>query len=239
MARKVIYGSNVLDVEDNALTVKEIQASMAEIFPELKNAEASVEGDNITFTVKAGTKGMARKVIYGSNVLDVEDDALSVKEIQTSMAEIFPELKNAEASVSGSNITFTVKAGTKGMARKVIYGSNTLDVEDDALSVKEIQASMAEIFPELKNAEASVSGSNITFTVKAGTKGMARKVVYGSNTLDVEDDALSVKEIQASMAEIFPELKNADASVQGDNIVFTVKAGTKGARFTRISILVK
>lgn len=236
MTRKVIYGSNTLDVEDNTLSVKEIQASMAEIFPELKNAEAAVQGDNIIFTVKAGTKGMARKVVYGSNTLDVEDDSLSVKEIQASMSEIFPELKNAEASVQGDNIVFTVKAGTKGMARKVVYGSNTLDVEDDSLSVKEIQASMSEIFPELKNAEASVQGDNIVFTVKAGTKGMARKVIYGSNTLDVEDDSLSVKEIQASMSEIFPELKNAEASVQGENIVFTVKAGTKGARFATFTV---
>src|SRR5437764_13738909 len=97
--------------------------------------------------------------------------------------------------------------------RVVVYGSNRLNVEDTSLSPSEIQASMSEIFPELKNATYEVAGSEIRFTVKAGTKGsgsgQARVVVYGSNRLNVEDASLSPEEIQASMSEIFPELKNA------------------------------
>ena len=230
MARTVVYGSNRLTVEDDSLSAKEIQASMAEIFPELKNATFTEQGTEIHFTVKAGTKGMARTVVYGSNRLTVEDDSLSAKEIQASMSEIFPELKNATFQEQGSEIHFTVKAGTKGAtgARTVVYGSNRLTVEDGSLSAKEIQASMAEIFPELKNATYEERGNEIHFTVKAGTKGMARTVVYGSNRLTVEDDSLSAKEIQASMSEIFPELKNATFTEQGSEIHFTVKAGTKG-----------
>lgn len=173
MARTVNYGGNSLNIEDNTLTVAQIQASMADIFPELKNATASVNGDVITFEVKAGTKG-ARVVEYGGNSLNIEDDTLTVAQIQASMADIFPELKNATASVDGQTIRFEVKAGTKGMARTVIYGGNSLNIEDDALTVKEIQSSMSDIFPELKNAEAKVNGDVITFEVKAGTKGILR-----------------------------------------------------------------
>lgn len=228
--RVVVYGSNRLNVEDASLSAKDIQASMAEIFPELKNATFEEVGNEIRFTVKAGTKGMAtRVVVYGSNRLNVEDASLSAKDIQASMAEIFPELKNATFEEVGNEIRFTVKAGTKGAGtRVVVYGSNRLNVEDATLSAKDIQASMAEIFPELKNATFEEVGNEIRFTVKAGTKGSTRVVVYGSNRLNVEDASLSAKDIQASMAEIFPELKNATFEEVGNEIRFTVKAGTKG-----------
>jgi hypothetical protein len=42
------------------------------------------------------------------------------------MSEIFAELKNAEASVQGTEIHFTVKAGTKGYT--VIYSTVTGNV---------------------------------------------------------------------------------------------------------------
>jgi DNA-binding protein YbaB len=228
MARKVIYGANQFDIEDNSLSAKDIQASMSELFPELKNATFVEEDNKIIFTVKAGTKGMARKVVYGSNSFDIEDDSLSAKDIQASMSELFPELKNATFEESDGKIVFTVKAGTKGMARKVVYGSNSFDIEDDSLTAKDIQASMSELFPELKNATFEEADGKIVFTVKAGTKGMARKVVYGSNSFDIEDDSLSAKDIQASMSELFPELKNATFTEEDGKIVFTVKAGTKG-----------
>lgn len=228
MARTVVYGTNRLAIEDDSLSVNEIKASMSEIFPELKNATATTQGNEIHFEVKAGTKGMARTVVYGTNRLAIEDDSLSVNEIKASMSEIFPELKNATATTQGDEIHFEVKAGTKGMARTVVYGTNRLAIEDDSLSVNEIKASMSEIFPELKNATATTQGSEIHFEVKAGTKGMARTVVYGTNRLAIEDDSLSVNEIKASMSEIFPELKNATATTQGDEIHFEVKAGTKG-----------
>lgn len=229
MARTVVYGTNRLAIENDSLSVAEIKASMSEIFPELKNAEARTVGNEIHFEVKAGTKGMARTVVYGTNRLAIEDDSLSVSEIKASMSEIFPELKNATAREVGSEIHFEVKAGTKG-ARTVVYGTNRLAIEDDSLSVSEIKASMSEIFPELKNATAREVGNEIHFEVKAGTKGMARTVVYGTNRLAIEDDSLSVEEIKASMSEIFPELKNASARTVGSEIHFEVKAGTKGAR---------
>lgn len=228
MARTVNYGGNSLQIEDDSLTVAQIQASMADIFPELKNAVANVDGLTITFEVKAGTKGMARTVQYGGNELNIDDDTLTVEQIKASMSDIFPELKNAIAHVEGDIIKFEVKAGTKG-ARVVVYGGNSLNIDDDALTVAQIQASMSDIFPELKNATANVNGDTITFEVKAGTKG-ARTVNYGGNSLNIDDDTLTVAQIQASMSDIFPELKNATASVNGDVITFEVKAGTKGMK---------
>lgn len=121
------------------------------------------------------------------------------------------------------------------MARTVVYGTNRLTIEDNNLSVQDIKASMADIFPELKNATASQVGDEIHFEVKAGTKG-ARTVVYGTNRLTIEDDNLSVQDIKASMADIFPELKNATASQVGEEIHFEVKAGTKGARISKVVI---
>lgn len=227
MARTVVYGTNRLTVEDDTLNVEQIKGSMSEIFAELANATYEVRGNEIHFTVKAGTKGMARTVVYGTNRLTVEDDTLNVEQIKGSMSEIFAELANATYEVRGNEIHFTVKAGTKGMARTVVYGTNRLTVEDDTLTPDQIKASMSEIFAELANATYEVRGNEVHFTVKAGTKG-ARTVVYGTNRLTVEDDTLTPDEIKRSMSEIFAELANATYEVRGNEVHFTVKAGTKG-----------
>lgn len=231
--RVVVYGENRLNIDDAALSVKEIKDSMSDIFPELKNATATEVGNEIHFEVKAGTKGAAgtRVVVYGENRLNIDDAGLSVKEIKDSMSDIFPELKNATATEVGNEIHFEVKAGTKGAAgtRVVVYGENRLNIDDAGLSVKEIKDSMSDIFPELKNATATEVGNEIHFEVKAGTKGSTRVVVYGENRLNIDDAALSVKEIKDSMSDIFPELKNATATEVGNEIHFEVKAGTKGS----------
>jgi uncharacterized protein (DUF111 family) len=115
------------------------------------------------------------------------------------------------------------------MARTVVYGTNRLTVEDDKLTPDQIKTSMSEIFAELANASYEVRGNEVHFTVKAGTKGMARTVVYGTNRLNVDQDHLTPEEIKKSMSEIFAELANATYEVRGNEIHFTVKAGTKGA----------
>lgn len=232
--RVVVYGENRLNIDDAALSVNEIKDSMSDIFPELKNATATEIGNEIHFEVKAGTKGAAgtRVVVYGENRLNIDDAALSVSEIKDSMSDIFPELKNATATEVGNEIHFEVKAGTKGATgtRVVVYGENRLNIDDAALSVNEIKDSMSDIFPELKNATATEVGNEIHFEVKAGTKGNGtRVVVYGENRLNIDDAALSVKEIKDSMSDIFPELKNATATEVGNEIHFEVKAGTKGS----------
>jgi phage terminase Nu1 subunit (DNA packaging protein) len=224
----VVYGETRLAVEEGT-SLADVKASMSQIFPELKNAEASLVGQEIHFKVKAGTKGAGLTVVYGDTTLAVEEGT-SLNDVKASMAQIFPELKNAEAVLSGSTITFQVKAGTKGSGLTVVYGDTTLAVEAGT-SLADVKASMAQIFPELKNAEAVLSGSTITFQVKAGTKGAGLTVVYGETRLAVEEGT-SLNDVKASMSQIFPELKNSEAVLRGQEIHFTVKAGTKGAGLT-------
>lgn len=178
---------------------------------------------------------MARMVIYGANEpFPIHNDDLSLPQIRDTMAEYFPELKNATPRQEGNNIYFDVKAGTKGMARMVIYGANEpFPIHNDDLSLPQIRDTMAEYFPELKNATPRQEGNNIYFDVKAGTKGMARMVIYGANEpFPIHNDDLSLPQIRDTMAEYFPELKNATPRQEGNNIYFDVKAGTKGSTVT-------
>ncbi|UNY39886.1 hypothetical protein KLEB273_gp199 [Bacillus phage vB_BauM_KLEB27-3] len=228
MTRTVKYGTNELKIDNDELTVEEIQQEFTKFYPELENATATVEGNTITFEVKAGVKGMARTVKYGTNELKIDNDELTVKEIQEEFSKFYPELENATATVDGDTITFEVKAGVKGMARTVKYGTNELKIDNDELTVKEIQEEFSKFYPELENATATVDGDTITFEVKAGVKGMARTVKYGTNELKIDNDELTVKEIQEEFSKFYPELENATATVEGDTITFEVKAGVKG-----------
>lgn len=226
---KVVYGDTQLDVAVGT-PITEIQSAMSEIFPELKNANVTQQGNTITFSPKAGTKGMAEqlKVVYGDTQLDV-DSTTPINEIKNAMSEIFPELKNATVTQEGNVIRFAPKAGTKGMAEqlKVVYGDTQLDV-DASTPLTEIKNAMSEIFPELKNATVTQEGNTIRFAPKAGTKGADQlKVVYGDTQLDV-DAATPLDEIKNAMSEIFPELKNATVTQEGNIVRFAPKAGTKG-----------
>jgi cold shock CspA family protein len=184
-----------------------------------------------TKTYEDGVVSMARTVIYGQNEpFTIENDNLSLNQIRDTMAEFFPELKNAAPRQEGDKVYFDVKAGTKGMARTVIYGQNEpFTIENDSLSLNQIRDTMAEFFPELKNATPRQEGDKVYFDVKAGTKG-ARTVIYGQNEpFTIENDSLSLNQIRDTMAEFFPELKNATPRQEGDKVYFDVKAGTKGS----------
>jgi hypothetical protein len=52
---------------------------------------------------------MSRMIIYEDNRLDVEDDTLTIPEIQESMSLIFPELKHAVALEKGNEIHFVTR----------------------------------------------------------------------------------------------------------------------------------
>lgn len=224
----VVYGETTLKVPAGT-SLDAVKASMSKIFPELKNAQAVLNGSVVEFKVKAGTKGSGLTVVYGETRLAVEAGT-NLDAIKASMSKIFPELKNAEAVLSGSEVHFKVKAGTKGSGLTVVYGETRLAVEAGT-SLDSIKASMAKIFPELKNSEAVLSGSEVHFRVKAGTKGNGLTVVYGETRLAVEAGT-SLDSIKASMSKIFPELKNAEAVLNGSEIHFKVKAGTKGNGLT-------
>ncbi|BCO16264.1 virion structural protein_gp211 [Bacillus phage vB_BceM_WH1] len=226
--RVVKYGSTTIDIEDDALTVNDIREVMSETYPELANASHTQEGNVIEFKVQAGTKGALRIVKYGSTSIDIEDDALTVNDIREVMSETYPELANASHTQEGNVIEFKVQAGTKGALRVVKYGSTSIDIEDDALTVNDIREVMSETYPELANASHTQEGNVIEFKVQAGTKGALRVVKYGSTTIDIEDDALTVNDIREVMSETYPELANASHTQEGNVIEFKVQAGTKG-----------
>ena len=224
----VVYGDTRLSVPAGS-SLDAVKESMSQIFPELKSAEAKLVGSEVHFAVKAGTKGSGLTVVYGDTRLAVEAGT-SLDDIKNSMSQIFPELKNSEAKLVGAEVHFTVKAGTKGSGLTVVYGDTRLAVEAGT-SLDDIKNSMSQIFPELKNSEAKLVGSEVHFTVKAGTKGSGLTVVYGDTRLAVEAGT-SLEDIKNSMATIFPELKTAEAKLVGSEVHFAVKAGTKGAGLT-------
>jgi hypothetical protein len=74
---------------------------------------------------------MARTVVYGTNRLTVEDDKLTPDQIKQSMSEIFAELANATYEVRGTEVHFTVKAGTKGQS-VIIFNTLTGEISISA-----------------------------------------------------------------------------------------------------------
>ncbi|MGM2632357.1 hypothetical protein [Bacillus cereus group sp. Bce040] len=230
---KVIYADSELDVPVGT-DMKALEAAMIENFPELKNPTIVQEGNTITFTAKAGTKGASNvemlKVIYADSELDVPANT-DMKALEAAMIENFPELKNPTVTHEGNTITFTAKAGTKGADNmemlKVIYADSELDVPANT-DMKALEAAMIENFPELKNPTVTRDGNTVTFTAKAGTKGSDMlKVIYADSELDVPADT-DMKALEAAMIENFPELKNPTITLEGNVVTFTAKAGTKG-----------
>ncbi|MEX3713492.1 hypothetical protein ABFV99_13905 [Cytobacillus horneckiae] len=231
---KVVYGDTNLEVPANT-DINALKAAMAENFPELKNANVTTEGNVITFSAKAGTKGANNmenlQVVYGDTRLEVPVGT-DLNALKAAMAENFPELKNSNVSQEGNIITFSAKAGTKGAGDmenlKVVYGDTQLEVPVGT-DIAALKAAMAENFPELKNANVEQVGNTVTFSAKAGTKGVGDvlKVVYGDTNLEVPVGT-DIASLKGAMAENFPELKNANVVQEGNTITFSAKAGTKG-----------
>ncbi|MBG0967464.1 hypothetical protein F3I02_00015, partial [Bacillus sp. SRB3LM] len=108
-----IYADTKLEVPADT-DMMALEAAMIENFPELKNPTITREGNTITFTAKAGTKGSDMlEVIYADTKLDVPADT-DMKALEAAMIENFPELKNPTITREGNVVTFTAKAGTKG-----------------------------------------------------------------------------------------------------------------------------
>lgn len=231
----VVYGDTTLEVPANT-DINALKVAMAENFPELKSADVSVNGSEVKFTAKAGTKGATNMenltVIYGDTTLEVPAGT-DLTALKAAMAENFPELKNADVVTNGNEVRFSAKAGTKGADNvetlTVIYGDTTLEVPGNT-DLTALKAAMAENFPELKNADVTTNGNEVRFSAKAGTKGAGDNltVIYGDTTLEVPAGT-DITALKAAMAENFPELKNADVVTSGNEIRFSAKAGTKGA----------
>ncbi|AFQ30307.1 hypothetical protein P4493_10500 [Bacillus thuringiensis] len=226
----VIYADTKLEVPANT-DMKALEAAMIENFPELKNPTITREGNTITFTAKAGTKGADNMemldVVYADTKLEVPANT-DMKALEAAMIENFPELKNPTITREGNTVTFTAKAGTKGSDMlDVIYADTKLEVPADT-DMKALEAAMIENFPELKNPTVTREGNTITFTAKAGTKGSDMlEVIYADTKLDVPADT-DMKALEAAMIENFPELKNPTITREGNVVTFTAKAGTKG-----------
>ena len=172
----VVYGDTTLEVPANT-EIAALKSAMELNFPELKNATVTREGNTITFSAKAGTKGATNMenltVIYGDTTLEVPAST-DLKSLKDAMALNFPELKGAEVVQEGNTIKFMAKAGTKGATNmtnlQVVYGDTKLEVPAGT-DINSLKSAMELNFPELKNAEVYQEGNTITFKAKAGTKG--------------------------------------------------------------------
>lgn len=232
---QVIYGDTKLEVPAGTDLVA-LKAAMSENFPELKGANVTQEGNTITFSAKAGTKGAGEmenlQVVYGDTKLEVPAST-DLAALKTAMAENFPELKSATVNQVGNTITFSAKAGTKGAGSmtnlQVVYGDTKLEVPAST-DLAALKTAMAENFPELKSANVVQEGNTVTFSAKAGTKGSGDtlQVVYGDTKLEVPAST-DLAALKVAMAENFPELKSAEVSQVGNTVTFSAKAGTKGS----------
>ena len=112
-ARYVRHNGENIPVEAN-LTLEEIKAAMAQLFPEVRNATPIEENGVIRFFVEAGEKGTdARFVRHNGENIPVEL-GLSLEEIKAAMAQLFPEVRNATPIEENGVIRFFVEAGEKG-----------------------------------------------------------------------------------------------------------------------------
>lgn len=110
---------------------------------------------------------------------------------------------------------------------KVIYNGSVLNLPAGT-TIEEARAALVGIYPEIANATAEIKVDGIEFVVKAGTKGSGLAVVYNGSTLNLPAGT-TVEEARAALVGIYPEIANADATLNAQGqLVFTVKAGTKG-----------
>ena len=110
-------------------------------------------------------------VRYNDNTINLPEGT-SVSDARDALKGIYPEIANADAVETSEGITFEVKAGTKGAGElKVVYGDNSISLPAGT-SDADAREALKSIYPEIANADASRDGDTLTFTVKAGTKGV-------------------------------------------------------------------
>lgn len=112
------------------------------------------------------------------------------------------------------------------MAQFVQYGDTKLEIPTGS-SVADAKAALSQFYPEVADAEGTIEGDTIVFKVKAGTKGAATFVQYGDTRLEIPAGS-TVADAKAALSQFYPEVADAEGTVEGDTIVFKVKAGTKG-----------
>lgn len=167
----VRYGETTLEVPAGT-TIENAKAALAQFYPEIADAEGFVEGNDIVFKVKAGTKGAQRFVQYGETRLEIPADS-TVANAKAALSQFYPEVADAEGTLEGDTIVFKVKAGTKGAALFVQYGDTRLEIPAGS-TVANAKTALSQFYPEVADAEGIIEGDTIVFKVKAGTKGIIR-----------------------------------------------------------------
>ena len=93
-------------------SVAEITTAMRSRFQELATVAPTVDGENITFTVRTGSKAAQYTVVYAAGGINTVVTG-SVTEITTAMRNRFQELASVVPTVTGETITFVVRTGSK------------------------------------------------------------------------------------------------------------------------------
>jgi len=168
------------------------------------------------------------KAIYNGTTIDLPagTTAAAAKE---ALKQIYPELENATASVSGDVISFQVKAGTKGAQSSgavAVYNGTRIDLPAGT-TPEDAKAALKQIYPELENASVELRDGEFHFVVRAGTKGAGAVAVYNGTRIDLPAGT-TPEDAKAALKQIYPELENASVELRDGEFHFVVRAGTKG-----------
>lgn len=176
---------------------------------------------------------MATKtLVYGETRIQLDNtESMTDQQLKNTMASIFPELSNATVNRGDSEITFSLQAGTKGAGGVIQYGETRIQMDNlDGMTDEQIKSTMSSIYPELSNATVNRQNGVVTFSLTAGTKGAAGVIKYGETRIQVDNvDGMSDEQIKSTMSSIYPELSNATVQRNGNEVSFSLQAGTKGA----------
>mgnify|MGYP005749228613 CR=1 FL=1 len=165
---KAIYNGSEIQLPAGT-TAEAAKSALVQIYPELANATAQVNGDIITFSVQSGTKGSGIAAVYnGSRIeLPVGTTPEAAKE---ALKSIYPELANATVTLRGNEFHFEVRSGTKGSGMAAVYNGSRIELPAGT-TAEAAKDALKSIYPELANASVVTRGNEFHFEVRSGTKG--------------------------------------------------------------------
>lgn len=167
------------------------------------------------------------KVTYNGNVLTLPAGT-TVEAAREVLKGIYPEIATATVKTTADGIEFVVQAGTKGSDLVVVYNGSRLSLPEGT-TIEAAREVLKGIYPEIATADAAINAAGeLVFTVKAGTKGADLVVVYNGSRLSLPEGT-TIEAAREVLKGIYPEIATADAAINAaGELVFTVKAGTKG-----------
>lgn len=231
--KTLVYGNTRIELENaDTMNDQQIKDTVSSIYPELANAQVVRSGNEITFSLQAGTKGALGVVKYGQTSIELEGlTDMTDEQIKSTVSSIYPELANAQVVRNGNEVTFSLQAGTKGALGVVKYGQTSIELEGlTDMTDDQIKSTVSSIYPELANAQVVRNGNEVTFSLQAGTKGALGVVKYGQTSIELEGlTDMTDEQIKSTVSSIYPELANAQVVRNGNEVTFSLQAGTKGA----------